>query len=80
MRTKWRIEGFDSTTPILEPTTVVLGSEQIQELLRRLACTSPLTPSEVIEASIGSNRLLEVSRFREGFSCGTNPHFSARRI
>ena len=78
-REKWRIEGLDSTQPLFDHTIVVLGSNEVQEILRRLTCTA-LTPREIMDASTGKNSFLKVSPFKGGFQCGENPFFFAKRI
>jgi len=85
----WRIEGFDSSTPIFE-TKVKVGyfsNQQIEVLLMALAAKAGLEYDEIVGAyarkgSKIANELLTVQR--DGpwpvYSCGSNPHFVARVV
>ena len=75
--TKWKIKGYDSTTEILSGVYVADDSE-VQRLLRELAAGG-LTPREIFEANTGVSALLHVSASKEGYSCGSNPFFTARK-
>ena len=74
---KWQIKGYDSTTETLSGEYVADDSE-VQRLLRELAA-SGLTPREIFEANTGTAGLLHVARTDDGYMCGSNPHFTAKK-
>ena len=74
---KWQIKGYDSTTEILSGV-FVFDDAEVQRLLRELAATG-LKASEVFEANTGKTGLLHVARTDDSYTCGDNPHFTAKK-
>ena len=76
---RWKIEGFNSTETFLEETVVLRGTQRVKTLLQGLVCHS-LEHGDIIAACTGVTSVLEVQGSPKGYSCGTDPFFTARPL
>jgi len=89
MSRHWHIQGFDSTTPIVDVKVRIgeLSEKRLKELLVSLAARAGHTYDEILGAYVRrrtrlANDLLLVHRSgpHPVYMCGSNPHFIARVV
>jgi len=85
----WKIEGYEGLNLIYERELKLgyFSENKIQDLLKALAASADLTSDEIVGAYARrrtkiANELLQIRRDgpRQCYSCGENPHFTARVI